>query len=149
VIANSIFSLTLPLCKSLQLVKRGLSEAVAYVESVLIDIEDMRININQTFKGIFQKAENILQLINEQDQIKISRLVGCQKNRTKVNINCPEEYFLIVIDIPFYNVFIQQLKDRFSKYKTALSSLYLLIPIMCGKVAISTTDLLIFYIPIL
>ena len=84
-------------------------------------------------------------MINEKDQIKIPTQVGCKKKRTNVNVNCPEEYFRIAIAIPFYNYFIQQLKDRFSKYKTALSSLYLLIPKMCGKVAISTTDFNILY----
>jgi len=32
------------------------------------------------------------------------------------------------------------MKDRFSNYKTILSSLYLLIPKMCVKISISATD---------
>jgi len=46
----------------------------------------------------------------------------------------------IAIAIPFYDDFIQQLKDRFSKHKTVLYFLYLLIPKMCHKSAISATD---------
>ncbi|XP_060869648.1 52 kDa repressor of the inhibitor of the protein kinase-like [Metopolophium dirhodum] len=131
VTANTLFSLTLPLCKSLQSVTCDLSEAVTFVETVLNEVEDMRININQTFKEIFEKATNMLKLIDGEDQIKMPRLIGRQKNRNNVNVNSA---------IPFYDDFIQQLKDRFSKHKTVLSSLYLLIPKMCYKAAISASD---------
>ncbi|KAF0765422.1 52 kDa repressor of the inhibitor of the protein kinase-like, partial [Aphis craccivora] len=140
VTANTLFSLTLPLCKSLQSVTCDLCEAVTFVETVLNEVEDMRININQTFKEIFEKATNMLKLIDGEDQIKMPRLVGRQKNRNNVNVNSTEEYFRIAIVIPFYDDFIQQLKDRFSKHKTVLSSLYLLIPKMCHKAAISASD---------
>jgi len=80
VIANTLFSLTLPLCKSLQLVACDLSEAVTFVETVLNEVEDMRININQTFKEIFQKAINMLKLIDGEDQIQLMpKIVGRQK----------------------------------------------------------------------
>lgn len=101
---------------------------MTFVETVLNEVEDMRININQTFKEIFEKAKNMLKLIDGEDQIKMPRLVGRQKNRNNVNVNSTKKYFRIALAIPFYDDFIQQLKDRFSKHKTVLSSLYLLIP---------------------
>jgi len=112
---------------------------VTFVETVLNEVEDMRININQTFKEIFETAKKMLKLIDG-EQIKMPRLVRHQKNRNNVNVNSTEEYFRIAIAIPFYDDFIQQLKDRFSKHKTVLSSLYLLIPKMSHKAAISATD---------
>jgi hypothetical protein len=33
---------------------------VSFVETVLNEVEDMRINKNQTFKEIFEKAKNML-----------------------------------------------------------------------------------------
>ncbi|KAE9522168.1 hypothetical protein AGLY_017428, partial [Aphis glycines] len=126
VTANTLFSLTLPsLYKSLQSVTCDLSEAVTFVETVLNEVEDMRININQTFKEIFVKGKKY---------VKVDRRRGSDKNaKTK-------EYFRIAIAIPFYDDFIRQLKDRFSKHITVLSSLFLLIPKMCHKTAISATD---------
>lgn len=72
--------------------------------------------------------------------IELLTIVGRQKNRTNVNVKCPEEYFRIAIAVPIYEDFIQQLKDRFSNHKTVLSSLYLLVPKMCSKISISATD---------
>jgi len=52
----------------------------------------------------------------------------------------PEDYFHIATVIPFYDDFINQLKERFSKHKMILSSLYLLIPKMCLKTLILESD---------
>ncbi|VVC43735.1 Hypothetical protein CINCED_3A000952 [Cinara cedri] len=93
VTANTLFSITLLLCKVLQSVTCDLSEAVTYVETVVSEVEDMQTIIGQGFKEIFQKVENLLKLIDE-DHIKMPRLVGRQKNRINVTTNCPEEFLL-------------------------------------------------------
>ncbi|KAL4154001.1 hypothetical protein QTP88_001834 [Uroleucon formosanum] len=60
--ATTLFSITLPLCKILQSVKCDLSEAVDHVETVLSKVKDMRTNINENFKKIFNKSEQYLHL---------------------------------------------------------------------------------------
>ncbi|KAL4085323.1 hypothetical protein QTP88_027182 [Uroleucon formosanum] len=110
--ATTLFSITLPLCKILQSVKCDLSEAVDHVETVL----------------------------SEKEKIKIPRLVSRSTNRINVDTKIPEDYFRIAIAIPFYDDFISQPKERFSKHKTILSSLYLLIPKMCLKSPILESD---------
>lgn len=134
--ATKLFSITLPLCKVLQSVKCDLSEAVEHVETVLSEVKDMRKNIDENFKEIFIKSEQLFISVNDEEKIKIPRLVGHSKNKINVDTKIPEDYFRISIAIPFYDDFISQLKERFSKHKTILSSLYLLIPKMCAKFSI-------------
>ncbi|KAL4122845.1 hypothetical protein QTP88_015112 [Uroleucon formosanum] len=138
--ATTLFSITLPLCKILQSVKCDLSEAVDHVETVLSEVKDMRTNINENFKKIFNKSEKLFTSVNEEEKIKIPRLVSRSTNRINVNTKIPEDYFRIAIAIPFYDDFISQPKERFSKHKTILSSLYLLIPKMCLKSPILESD---------
>ncbi|XP_026819121.1 52 kDa repressor of the inhibitor of the protein kinase-like [Rhopalosiphum maidis] len=134
--------------KALQLykcsVKCDLSEAVDHVETVLSEVKDMRTNINENFKEIFNKSEKLFISVNEEEKIKIPRLVSRSTNRINVDTNIPEDYFRIAIAIPFYDDFISQLKERFSKHKTILSSLYLLIPKMCLKSPILESDFSIY-----
>jgi len=142
--ATTLFSITLPLCKILQSVKCDLSEAVDHVETVLSEVKDMRTNINENFKKIFNKSEQLFISVNEEEKIKIPRLVSRSTNRINVDTKIPEDYFRIAIAIPFYDDFISQLKERFSKHKTILSSLYLLIPKMCLKSPILESDFSIY-----
>ncbi|KAL4120679.1 hypothetical protein QTP88_013327 [Uroleucon formosanum] len=142
--ATTLFSITLPLCKILQSVKCDLSEAVDHVETVLSEVKDMRTNINENFKKIFNKSEKLFTSVNEEEKIKIPRLVSRSTNRINVDTKIPEDYFRIAIAIPFYDDFISQPKERFSKHKTILSSLYLLIPKMCLKSPILESDFSIY-----
>ncbi|KAL5241561.1 hypothetical protein ACI65C_008971 [Semiaphis heraclei] len=138
--ATTLFSITLPLCKILQSVKCDLSEAVDHVETVLNEVKDMRTKMNENFKEIFNKSEQLFISVNDEEKIKIPRLVSRSKIRINVDTKIPEDYFRIVIAIPFYDDFISQLKERFSKHKKILSSLYLLIPKMCLKSPILESD---------
>jgi hypothetical protein len=57
-----------------------------------------------------------------------------------VDTKISEDYFRIAIAIGFYDDFISQLKEWFTKNKSILSSLYLLIPKMCLKSPILESD---------
>ncbi|XP_025420070.1 zinc finger MYM-type protein 1-like [Sipha flava] len=105
--ATTLFSITLPLCKILQSVKCDLSEAVDHVETVLSEVKDMRTNINENFKEIFNKSEQLFISVNEEEKIKIPRLISRSTNRINVDIKIPEDYFRIAIPIPFYDDFIR------------------------------------------
>jgi len=70
----------------------------------------------------------MLKLIDGEEKVQMPRLVERQKNRTNIIVlilQSSEVYFRIAIAIHFYDDFIQQLKDRFLKHKSVLSSLYL------------------------
>jgi len=79
--ATTLLSITLPLCKILQSVKCYLNEAVDHVEIVLSEVKDIRTNINENFKEIFNKSEQLFISMNEEEKIKIPRLVSHSKNR--------------------------------------------------------------------
>lgn len=113
-----------------------MSEAIKHVETILCEILDMQKNINQHFKEIFSKAEQLFKCVNSEEQIKILRIACHQKNRINVEKNTPEDYFPFSITIPVYDDFINKLKKRFSKYKTILSSLYLIILKQCMVVKV-------------
>lgn len=64
--ATTLFFITLSLCKVLQSVKCGLSEAVEHVENVLSEVKDMRKNIDENFKEIFIKSEQLFISVNDE-----------------------------------------------------------------------------------
>lgn len=52
---------------------RDLSDAIEHVETVLSEVKDMRKNINENFKEIFIKAEQLFMSVNDEEKIKIPR----------------------------------------------------------------------------
>jgi hypothetical protein len=75
VTSNTLFTMTLPLCKSLQLVSCDLVEAVQHIEIILNELIHLRENIDHTFDEIFEKSELLLKSINEEENIQIPRIV--------------------------------------------------------------------------
>ncbi|XP_050537765.1 52 kDa repressor of the inhibitor of the protein kinase-like [Daktulosphaira vitifoliae] len=138
--ASILFSLTLLLCKNLQSVNCDLTEAIAYVDIVLHEINDMRSNMDNTFSNIFKKAEALIKSIDYEECIRIPRVIGHQKNRSNIVVNSPEEYYRITIDIPFFDDFIEQLQTRFNNHKKIISSLHKLLPKTCDKFEIDLND---------
>jgi len=139
--ATKLFSLTLTLCKILQSVKCDLRAAAEHVETILSEVKDMRKKIDENFKQIFNESEKLFMSVNEEEKIKIPRLVSRSKNKkTDLDTELPEDYFRVAIAIPFYDDFISQLEERFYEHKTILSSLSLLIPKMCLKLPICEPD---------
>jgi hypothetical protein len=118
---TTLFSITLPICKVLQSIKYDLSEAVEHVETILSEVKDMRKNIT----NITTKSEQLFISVNNEEKIKITRLVGNSKNIINVNTKLLEDYFRFSIAIPLYDDFISQLKERFSKNKTILSFVFI------------------------
>lgn len=95
-----------------------------YVDTVLHEVHDMRNNMDITFSKIFKKANDLIKSIDNEEDIKIPRIVGHQKHRSNVITNSPEEYYRITIAIPFFDDFIEQLQTRFNNHKSIISSLY-------------------------
>lgn len=98
-----------------------------YVDTVLHEELDMRSNMDTTFSSIFKKANDLIKSIDDEEDIKIQRIVGRQKHRSNVVTNSPEEYYRITITIPFFDDFIDQLQRRFNNHKNIISSLHKLL----------------------
>ncbi|XP_022170825.1 zinc finger MYM-type protein 1-like, partial [Myzus persicae] len=81
VTSNTLFSMTLPLCKSLQSVSCDLVEAVQHIETILNELTHLRENIDHTFNDIFEKTELLLKSIDGEENIRIPRIVARQQNR--------------------------------------------------------------------
>ncbi|XP_025420314.1 zinc finger MYM-type protein 1-like, partial [Sipha flava] len=81
VTSNTLFSMTLPLCKSLQSVSCDLVEAVQHIETILNELIHLRENIDHTFNDIFEKSELLLKSIDGEENIRIPRIVARQQNR--------------------------------------------------------------------
>ena len=79
----------------------------------LSEVKGMRTYINENFKEIFNKSEKLFISVNEEEKIKILRLVSRSKNTINVDTKIPEEDFRVTIAISFYDDFIGQLKERF------------------------------------
>jgi hypothetical protein len=105
----TLFTMTLPICKSLQSVSCDLVEAVEHIETKLNELIHLRENIDHKFDEIFEKSELLLKSIDEEENIQIPRIVACQQNRVNIATNCPKTYFRITITIPFFDDFIRQL----------------------------------------
>ncbi|XP_022175167.1 zinc finger MYM-type protein 1-like, partial [Myzus persicae] len=140
VTSNTLFSMTLPLCKSLQSVSCDLVEAVQHIETILNELTHLRENIDHTFNDIFEKPELLLKSIDGEENIRIPRIVARQQNRVNIVTNCPKTYFRIAIAIPFFDDFIRQLKERFTNHKKIISSLCFLLPNKCTNSELEASD---------
>lgn len=129
--ASALFVFTLPLCRILQSVNFDLFRAVEHVNTVISQVKNMRLNIDRDFSNIFEKAETLIKSVDDQECIKIPRIVTRQQNRSNVKAATAEEYFRITVAIPFFDDFIEQLSERFANHKKSPSSLYFLLPTMC------------------
>ncbi|XP_060881484.1 52 kDa repressor of the inhibitor of the protein kinase-like [Metopolophium dirhodum] len=140
VTSNTLFSMTLPLCKSLQSVSCDLVEAVQHIETILNELTHLRENIDHTFNDIFEQSELLLKSIDGEENIRIPRIVARQQNRVNIVTNCPKTYFRIAIAIPFFDDFIRQLKERFTNHKKIISSLCFLLPNKCTNSELEASD---------
>lgn len=68
---NTLFSMTLPLCKNLQSTNCELVEAAEHIKTTINELGNLRENMDHTLKSIFEKAELLLKTINELEKIQI------------------------------------------------------------------------------
>lgn len=100
VMSNTLFSMTLPLCKILQSTSCDLVEAVQHIETIRNELINLRKNIDRIFDKVFEKSELLLKSVDEEN-IKIPRIIACQQNRTNIATNCHKTYnstiFLMIL----------------------------------------------------
>ncbi|KAE9522787.1 hypothetical protein AGLY_016828 [Aphis glycines] len=110
-----IFSFGLPLCKQLQKKNIDLKEMITLANLSITVLENLRENVNEEFKKMFEEAQRMAEILSI--EISVKRITHRQKNRSNyLSLNndlIPEDYYRISICIPFIESFISQIKDRF------------------------------------
>ena len=114
-VLSQTLSITLQLCKSLQLSNIDLISATNEVFNVV----DWRKNASQRLKAIFSLAK----CLNNDALLEKPRIQKRQKCRDNVEANSVEEYYLRSIFIPFLDVLLRQLRDRFLSHKNTILNL--------------------------
>lgn len=119
-VLTSVHSLTLTLSRALQSVNQDLGEVVVLADAARNILVSRRELAEENFKTIFQAA---LVICDEYDiEIRKPRLA-----RTNLQLSI-EEYYRIAIYIPYLDLFITHLQDRFLKHRDILSNFTCLFP---------------------
>ncbi|XP_060845934.1 52 kDa repressor of the inhibitor of the protein kinase-like [Rhopalosiphum padi] len=120
-VVKLLFSYGLPLCKQLQKIKIDLKEAVELSNDTVKHLESIRANAEKEFHKLFVQAETMALVIDL--VLDVKRITKRQKNRGNPctdnarNLDI-EEYYRITIFIPYLELFINELTERFLSHKS-------------------------------
>lgn len=121
-----VFSLSLPLCRALQLEDVDLLAAMNMVNRLQDKIQEIRDNIDSKFSMIYKSAKEMAEFLGS--DLKKPRLSARQTQRCNINVDSTEAYFRVSIFVPFLDHFGTELKTRFLKHENLLSSFMCLMP---------------------
>ncbi|CAI6343853.1 unnamed protein product [Macrosiphum euphorbiae] len=124
--AEKLLSYTLPISKILQLSDLDISEALNNVDGVVFVLREIRSNVENEFKIIFDEANEIANALEL--TITMPRLTKNQTKRCNVPAENEEEYYRRAIFIPWLDYFINNISDRFLKHKCIIKSFKCLLP---------------------
>ncbi|KAL5234734.1 hypothetical protein ACI65C_002144 [Semiaphis heraclei] len=125
-VAVTCFSYTVQLSQVLQSKQQDLSKALNDVMIVREALEAIREDADKSFKEIMK---NVTTIASELEiEIRMPRICGRQTVRNNVHAKDAEEYYKIVIFIPFLDNLILQLHSRFDKRLETIIPLEGLIP---------------------
>lgn len=128
IVMKPIFSLSKNLSLFLQKEDCDLSSCVNYANDLYTEVDQMRQNVETTFKSMFASAEEIASKVYV--DLVIPQLAGWQQNRDNYE-GGPEEYFRRSIFVPFLDNFLQQLRSRFLEHREMLSKIQNILPLKC------------------
>ena len=116
---ESVFDLTLPLSKYLQTENIDLNLAVKSATNVQKTLQNYRCNVNEIFSNIFLKVSTLC----DKHEINISRprIAGRQTHRQNIPSESVEKYYKRAIFIPFLDVTIQSINQKFVNHRDILS----------------------------
>lgn len=120
-ILAKVFSLSMPLSRQLQKEDIDLSISMELADNVMSAVCSLRTNAAEEFKIIYGDVEKKCESLGI--IISIPRLAINRTNRLNISIESPEDYFRILIFIPFLDNFCEQLNDRFLNHKSLLKQL--------------------------
>ncbi|XP_008180518.1 52 kDa repressor of the inhibitor of the protein kinase-like [Acyrthosiphon pisum] len=124
-ILAKVFSLSMPLSRQLQKEDIDLSISMELADNVMSAVCLLRTNAAEEFKIIYSDVEKKCESLGI--MISIPRLAINQTNRLNISTESPEDYFRILIFVPFLDNFCEQLNDRFLNHKSLLKQFTCLI----------------------
>lgn len=119
--AAKALALTLPLSKALQAVSIDLPSAPSYLKEVNASLGQMRQNVEHEFKSIFDGATKAAEFFDT--MIELPRRRGNMST-----LNDPESFYRVQVCVPFLDYLNSQLKARFEKHESVLSSFSCVLP---------------------
>jgi len=117
-ILAKVFSLSMPLSRQLQKEDIDLSISMELADNVMSAVCSLRTNAAEEFKIIYSDVEKKCESLGI--IISVPRLAINRTNRLNISTESPEDYFRILIFIPFLDNFCEQLNDRFLNHKSLL-----------------------------
>lgn len=116
----------MPLSKALQTQNIDLVHAVDLANCAHSELQKIRQSAESNFKAIFVATE----IICRKYEIPIvkPRIVKQQTYRDNVNLDTPEDYWRVTVFLPYIDIFLVQLKERFIKHEDILRSFQILFP---------------------
>jgi hypothetical protein len=118
--------LALSLSRVLPTENQDLVEAVKLTDAVKHELEQRRQYSTDNFNKIFVTVEDICKKYNI--PVTKPRLASRQTNRSNIITDSVADYYKIIIYIPYYDLFITHLQDRFLKHQNILSNFSCLFP---------------------
>ena len=88
--------------------------AYGEVATVIKTVEEVHRNFDTHHKKWFDEAKALCTVVDAADPA-LPRICGCQQHRSNISASTPEESFKISGTIPFMDVLIEQLHQRFSE----------------------------------
>lgn len=125
-VLHSIHSLALSLSRMLQTENQDLVQAIKLADAVKEELMDRRVNAEQNFKTIFELTREICEDLDI--DIKKPRLTSSQTHRCNVMTAGIEDYYRVSTYVPYLDLFVTHLEDRFLKHRGILSNFVCLFP---------------------
>lgn len=126
-VLHSVHALALSLSRVLQTENQDLVEAVKLADAAKHKLEERRQYSTENFSKIFVTVEDICKKYNI--PVTKPRLASRQTNRSNIIIDSVADYYKIIIYIPYHDLFITHLQDRFLKHRNILSNFSCLFPV--------------------
>lgn len=120
-VVHSIHSLALSLSRALQTENQDLSEAIKLADAARDELMERRENAQENFNSVFQTVREVC----EEYEIEQKKPRFASRQTQGSNI---EEYYRISTYIPYLDLFISHIQDRFLKHRGILSNFECLFP---------------------
>ncbi|XP_050500964.1 52 kDa repressor of the inhibitor of the protein kinase-like [Diabrotica virgifera virgifera] len=125
-ILSSVHSLTLSLSRVLQSENQDLGEAIELADAAKQVLLERRENAEKDFRGIIKTVSEISAKYDI--ELRKPRLASKQTQRSNVQTDSVQDYFRITIYIPYIDLFLTHIQDRFLNHRKILSNFACLFP---------------------
>ncbi|XP_067623242.1 52 kDa repressor of the inhibitor of the protein kinase-like [Eurosta solidaginis] len=125
-VLQSTHAITLPLSRALQTVNQDLGEALELADAARTVFMTRRHNAVEDFKKIFEAVVAIC--ATYEIPVQKPRFAGKQTHRCSIVTDTVEDFYRISTYIPYLDLFVTHLKDRFLNQRNILCNFAYLFP---------------------